>query len=742
MKRNDSQSGGARRSPSPAPETPAQVDRRRAEPHTPPTSIRELAIGPEATLALRLGPDDEWRGIGEVVVRGTRLRDGRQPMVVRLDTPDGYLYTQYFLRKIVPKKNGGVEAHFRALGFPWGRQEYMDEYEQSLYNLKLGAEPVEDTLILRLAPATLTLGGQDWTGFSYAFEFRSAQRQVHRLLIDGSWELGGSIVGNTVLNQGQCNMPVYRGARDTLFTTACLKTLDRYGSPLGYSFQLVPRGGLTQGFDFQYGEQGALLQYWPEIVNVASLVESPAGSTRLQVVDEYRFPLTRHATPPPQFVLLCPGPLADHAARDLWWEAYQFVYGGIRKHYGVRESVVRPELGKAYSTRVAGDRVYMTVGGVEVDHTEVPYALADHVLPQLAKMGIRRFWPEVMSQSDTTEMGLKRKLDSGVHGGLCCSSVCATHRFLPAEFWGGLKAWRYMASRARELGIEIGAWFAPHLSANAPIFNEHPDWRITGPASGAYGGGYGFNTLSVCDWNTGLFDWVLNDLRRWQEEAGLDYLWTDSYSNLGLLMPNYAQGMRGNHDAFGRLYGELTKLGIKTFSFESVSPFGLMACGLSDLCGDKREQDKSVAGQNDFGWWVGHEDMAFNACMYQTYTPKRSEEELRGIQFRMMSNRGFVMLNSLITGNYEIPRWWIALNQAYERALPHMQVRRLLPDGAGVRWLDGTAQVLWAYRNIDVPVPGGATVAELVGPEARPMKHAGTLSARGGCVYLITEGCP
>jgi len=67
-------------------------------------SIRTIKIGAEATLALHLGTGNEWRGIGNIVVRGTPLRDGDHPIVVRLDTPDGYLYTHYFLRKIVQKK--------------------------------------------------------------------------------------------------------------------------------------------------------------------------------------------------------------------------------------------------------------------------------------------------------------------------------------------------------------------------------------------------------------------------------------------------------------------------------------------------------------------------------------------------------------------------------------------------------------------------------------------------------------
>ncbi len=702
-------------------------------------STRLIRIGKHVTLALQMGLHKEWRGIGEIAVQGVALRNGDRPMVVRLDTPDGYLYTRYILERVTREKGGVVEIRFRALGYPWGREEYMDEYEQPLYNLKLGAELIEDTLVLKLAPATLELADRTWTGFSYRFAFSSGTRQAHRLLVDGSWELGGTLVGNTVLQQGQCNRPVYRGAADTLFTTTCLKTLDTYGSPQGVSFQLAPRGGLLQGFDFQYGDKGALLQYWPEFSSISSLLESPVGSDRLHVVDEYRFPLSGQVETPPQIVLVTPGPLAEHEARDLWWEATQFVYGGIRKRYGVRDSVVRPELGKVYSTRVSGDTLRMTVGGVEVDSTEVPYAIGDHVLPQLAKMGIRRFWPEVMSRSDATELGMKRKFEGGIHGELHCGSVCATHRFVPADFWGGLKAWKYMADKARGLGIEIGSWFAPHLSPQAPILREHPEWRIIGPASTAFGGGYGFGSLNMVDWNSGVFDWVLADIKRWKEEAGLDYLWTDSYSNLGLLMPNYAANMRNNQEPLGRLYGEFTKLGIKAFSFESVTPLGLIGCGFADLRGDHFEQDHAVAGQNDFGWWVGEEDMGFNVCMYQVHTRKRSEEEQHGIQFRMMANRGFVMLNSLITGNYEIPGWWVTLNHTYEQALPHMKVRRLLPDGAGVRWLDGATQIIWAFRESVIPVPAGAQVCELIGTDARPVAKGEALTMRAGGVYRMVS---
>ena len=360
------------------------------------------------------------------------------------------------------------------------------------------------------------------------------------------------------------------------------------------------------------------------------------------------------------------------------------------------------------------------------------------MLPLLAKRGIRRFFPEVMSESDVTQLGMRRKLDGGVHGDLHCSSVCATHRFLPAEFWGGMKAWKHMADRSRALGIEIGAWFAPHFSPRAPIYEEHPEYRMVDINTLAAGGGYGHQCIVSADWNTGIYDWVLNDIRRWKEEGGLDYLFTDSWANMGLVQVNYARRMENSLRRLGDLYGEFQKLGIKVFTFEGISPFGASRFGLADLRGDLLDAQGGVVGQNDFGWWVGQEDMAFNVCMC-AHPRKRSAEETEQIQFRLMANRSYLMPDAFTDSMYNVPEWCVRLNAIYEQALPHMKSRRLLPDRAGVRWQDGAIQVVWAIRSVDVPVPAGATVERLLGGSTERIDQDGILNAEAGSVYRIVS---
>jgi len=588
---------------------------------------------------------------------------------------------------------------------------------------------------------TEKLGGRKWQGFAWTVSFLSAQRAIHRVLVDATWELGGTITGATVLNQGQCNPPVYRGARKSLFTTACLKTLRQHGSPQGMSFQLSPRGGLIQGFDFQYSPAGALLHYWPKLDSISSVIESPCGSPRLHVVDEYRFPLAKRIATTPQRVLFTPGPLAEHEARDLWWEATEKIYGGLRRRYGVREPLVRPEAPKLGYPKARGDRVTVNILGQEVEHQDWLYAMAEHYLPRLAKNGIKRLWMENICQSDATEMGLRRKLENGTHGDLHCGSVCCTWRFFPSDYWGGIKAWQHFYKTGHKLGIQIGAWAAPHLSHQAPVFHEHTDWRSIGVNSLGTGGGYGIHAINAADWNTGIRDWMLADFRRWKEQGGLDFLWLDSWSNLGLLPLNYAAKLRPNWQGLSRFCGELSRLGLE-LTFESHSPFGVMACGYTDLRGDKFDEDHSVAGQNDFGWWVGEEDMLFNASMYNIHPRGRTPDEVFDIKFRAMANRGFIMLPKLLSQDHDMPERHVQLHHFYEQVLPHMQTRRILPDNLGVRWSDGQTDVIWAYRDGVLPLASGHQAVRITGSEPEAIATAGQLKVARHAVYQVFPmGC-
>ena len=696
-------------------------------------------------IALRYGEDGTLIGFGGVNADGQRLRSEALPWQLRAETPDGIAYARFAVDGLERRADGGATLRLRAIGSDTGQREYRDEYGMAQVTPVPHAEPIEDTLSIHFTPCTLELGQRHWFGFSYQFHFQSEGRQLHRLRSHESWELGGAIDGNTVLHRGHCNMPVYRGDTDTRFTTYCLKALHEYGNPQGFSYQQGARGGLVQPFDFQHGEAGALLAYWPQLDAVHSFLDSPEGCRELRTVDEYRVALASDVTTPAKHVLFTPGALAEHEARNLWWDAHQFVFGGIQSRFHIRPSVVRPQMrpargGDLRHTSVDNDTFRIQVDGELVPAHEALYVVADRIVPKLAANGIPRLWSINVHETDVTALGMRRKLEFGINGDLNCASACATHRFFPSDFWGGIDAWRYLVKKAHERGIAVGAWFAPHFSPRAPIFKQHPEWLLTGPDSKHWGGGYGFKTIVTADWNTGVYDWVLSDLKQWKAEGGLDFLFTDSWPNLGLLPHNFSARMRTNDDALGRFYADLQSIGIENHLFEGISPYGASRFGVWDLRNETLGEQGGFAGQNDFGWWVGEEDMAHDILMHTT-PRQRDEAELERIQFRLMANRGTV--NYHLHGDnhdpYQLPAWWVRLNRIYTQALPHMISRRLLPDQLGVSWTDGTCEVLWAYRDGHYDIPAGAYAEQLEGTDTRALAHASALPLSAGCVYRIHE---
>jgi hypothetical protein len=710
-------------------------------------NIKTLTLSDHTRIELLLSADGQFRGLGAVTARGVPLRNGAVPLRFQLDTHDGILYTQLRLREIASLPDGGHELRLDAIGLPWGRGEIHDDYGQALVCLSHDDREVVDDLRLELRPVRHTLGGREWTGFCYRLRFTSASRQVHRALVQATWELGGAITGNTVLCPGQCNQPVWRGSRTGMFTSACLRTFGTYGQLQGNSFQLGPRAGMCQAFDFQHGPDGVLLGFWPEFDGLSSLLESRPGEDLLHVVDEYRMPLANELVTASKWILFTPGNLPEHEARDLWWEATQAVHGGIRERFGVAATRMIPEgpyhhaFQNVYRDRVQGGRVQIALrDGVWVDQAEVLDAYAEDILPRLAALGFKRFKPEVVTESDVTEHGMLRKLDGGIHGGLLCASICATHRHWPAEFWGGMAAWRRMYDRGRALGMEIGHWMAPHMSPRASIFNEHPEYRVIDVMGAPAGGGYG-QSLCVADWNSGFADWSFEHLRRWREEGGLDYLWIDSFSNLGLLQVNYAEHMRTQYAALGRFIARLQGAGISSFCFESMSALGCPNFGIVDLHGAELAQRKDVAGQNDFGWWASEPDMICDMHLSVGGLSRGADESAR-IQFQAMASRGMVFYSQLaedggfVTRDPGIPDWWKQNLAIFNRAESFMRgTRRLLPDRAGVVWHSEAGRCVWAFADVEVRLRPGETVEAFHGESAAVSGLMARLAAGGVYVF-------
>jgi hypothetical protein len=699
------------------------------------TPVPILAQVGDVTIEL-LVENGLLRGLGAIRVRDTALRSSVVPMHPDISTPDGIRY-DFRLDDIRIDDNETVLV-ITAIGTADLYGEYRDEYDTQIAWPRVPLELI-DRLEWRLRPEMLTLDGVDYTGFSYALTFCSAERAIHRATWVATWELDGAATGNTLLYQGQVNPPVYTCAKDTSFTTACWRTLGEIGKPEDYSFQFCSRYSPHQCFDFQYGLQGSLFAYWPDIVDVHSVVQKNPGEDVVFVLDKCLMPLATEVSFPRKCVLWAPAPAegpAEHLMHDRWLAAFQHAQLCILGACNVPVPRMRADAEAGYRTALdAQGKLVMRIMGQPYPPEQALAGWAK-ALPTLAEYGVRRYMPEPIVESDITERGSDYKLQTGIHGDLVISSVCNVWRYQPSEFWGGWKAWEQFYQAGQDTGVEIGHWIGMHLSPHAPILREHPEFICRDVNTRPHGGGYIINLCYGLNWHT-AFDWLLEQFAEWKRH-GLDYLFFDSFGNMGTMGVDYAAKMQGNAEAVVRFMGELAKLGIRSFSLEGIGPCAVGRFGVFDNMRENRPAPDAVCGQNDWSWWVGHEDMLIDCTPALIAHPERKREELNEQYFRALANRSLLLHN-----NKSSAAWLQELQQmayfynTYNTLEPLMVKRHLLPDHRGVRWTALGGEALFSYRAFAYPLPAGARVERIAGNACTPLLTGDVLQTEAYTAYRI-----
>jgi len=697
----------------------------------------KIKLDNKVELSMILGKERTFRGFGRIAIGPVVVRGGQLPLQIHLRTANGIVYTRYRLRG-VKTRGTATGLMLDAIGYRGAWSEFRDEYDTPLVPLeeRLGEEVV-DPVEWILRPEAVMLGGVRYKGFSYSVRFSSSKgRAIHQALFETSWELGGRATGNTILSQGQLNPPVYHATRSSFFSTACFKTLEQVSGPQSFSYQLLPRCGNHQCFDFLYNKDGSLFLHWPALEDVRSLVQKNKGEDFIRVYDQHVFTESRSRTTAPKFVMFAESkqPLAVHEARNRWFSAYEHAQGHACRQFGVQRTAAVSEAAIVVHTVPEGEPFkFVAPNGSKFQPSEYLDYVADMILPDFARRGIRRFFPDVIVSNDISELGgvSHWKRDdfpmASMQGDVHVGSACCVQRYLPSKFFGGMRGWKRMHAKARRFGIEVGHWLGNHISGNAPILRQHPEFVMIGANSQRYGGGYPNTVVCAVDWNSGFAEWVLEDLRHWKREGGLECLFFDSAPNLGLLGQNYAARMRTNFHAFGRFLKRLQGIGIRSFLFEGISPWGTGRFGSWDPLKGKVGEHPGFVGQNDWDWWVGNEDMLFNQTPHPGINPRRTREEVRQILFRALANRVVV---PHATYDYHL------LNTLQ----PLMQRRYILSRGLGVLWRNGRRGALFSYRNSSIGLPQTATVCKVEGAKRHRLGRLNVIDAQPWAAYELDYG--
>ena len=704
-------------------------------------ATRKVTLPGGIQVELLLGPGREFLGLGRVTVGGVTLRSAGVPLRPYIKSLRGVVYPRFLLDGIRQKRDGSVEIQTTAIGEPLLEGEYGDEYNGVLLWPAEKAKRVEDSLVWILRPETLQVRDTTYTGLSYAWRFRSRTERIARIVAKTTWELGGQARGNTLLSQGQVTPPVYTAEKDTHFTSACLKQLKRFDDPLGVSFQLGPRYSPHQQFDFQAGRLGSLIGYWPDRADVKSFVQKNRGENVFFTIDVTSFSAANAVETQRKCIGFAPSGaegMPEHEMRNRWKDAFDVCGDMTRGLYGIKRSRPLPESLIGYSLRLENDgRVMIRVKDAWVPSQEWLVAMADTYFPELASRGIRRIIPEPVCQTDPTERGHVCKLNSGIHGDLNVGSVCCIHRYVPAEFWGGMKAWQYYYRKAHEHGLEVGHWIGPHVSHQSLVLLEHPDWAVRTFATLVAAGGYPNFELACMNFNTGFRQWMLDDLKRWHDEGGLDYVWFDSLGNLGCYPTDFSHDLQPNQIAIAEFIADLQKIGIANIELEGTGPFGVCSAGVYDPNQGDIKTMQGVVGQNTWDWYAGNEDMFCDQAPRVEIHRDRPEDQVRQSFFRCLANRCIPMFGRYARGFAERPEWFKAYLDTYFAVENDLVRRRLLPGRQGVVWTGGSSEILFAYAPARHAVPAGAKVEQIRAGRAETVACDGTLAAEAWTVYRV-----
>ncbi len=732
---------------------------------------RDLNMGKKpGSMPLRISQDVEIGlvleggkilGIGAVEIGGIPMRSAAVPIRPDFSTPDALHYQDFILERIV-KEGGRTVLKTRAVGRQEVFGEIMDEYSYNLAfpTLRKGAEDLLDWII---EPQELELDGQRYAGFSLGYKFSGGKNKIHRLVTVSTWEIGGRAEGNSIYHQAYSCQPVFRCTRKNHFSTSCLKRLDLWNSWMGNSYQMLPRWGCIQPFDFQASDKGVFLGYWKDRHSVKSLVQKNPGEDVIFVLDEYDFPITGSIITPRKNFLFSANPdpktpRPRHEVIDMWTRACDMTAEIIRGYFGIKHCQPLPTGGPVYAGRnsipreeLKGGRkkdwlwsydskkgeFYFHLDGEKIPRRDFLYWVADKKLPQLHKRGVRRVMFEPIHESDFTEDAFAFHAETGWHGDLTVCSICGSRRYVPAQCYDGWRGWNYLASKARKLGMSLGHWVGLHLTPRAPILREHPEYIIQHVNTLAHSGGYSHLSICSINWCSGAKKWFLDDMKRWHDEGDLEWIFFDSWPNLGCTAINYCGKMEPMQWEMGKVLAELQKIGYNWFSFEGTSPFGVHQYGLWDpLTAYKKHVSGGILGQNDFATWIGHEYMGYNQMLGPNINKERNKSTIPEMSFRYMANRSLTLVMPDLSGHNPIPeenQW------TYARIQPIMQKRFILPDDSGVRWesKDGR-QALFAYKTLTLPLRKGAKVLEIRGRSEREiMTEGNVLRAKPWQAYVI-----
>ncbi|HEY5813724.1 MAG TPA: hypothetical protein VIT23_13845, partial [Terrimicrobiaceae bacterium] len=236
-----------------------------------PSSLT-LDNGPAIEL---LGRGNDFLGFGAISQDGLALRSAQRPMFVEIRNPYGVELLNFRV-KSCEVTQGSVSVSFSMDQRAGGLMEWMVHEIRPRYNTAdwtCDPKLAEGTLLqLELMPVKRVIGDRDYSGFSYRYHYRSAAIPIYKILDRGSWEIGGSAIGNEFWMRNCFAPPIVHIESPEQFYSTEWYIPDCQNPS---AFQFMPLQTEFQGFSFTASKQGILVTWAREVAHIRSLFEKP-----------------------------------------------------------------------------------------------------------------------------------------------------------------------------------------------------------------------------------------------------------------------------------------------------------------------------------------------------------------------------------------------------------------------------------------------------------------------------------
>ena len=696
-----------------------------------------------------LNDKKSFLGLSSVNFRDISLRSSERPFFVSIRNPWGIRLCEFRIEKITEKKDG-VELTFSASQVSDGPMEWQLHECRPMLNTadwSEKAKPAKSTsLSMLIRPVSRTVGGLEFSGFSYQYFYKSKDIPIYCMLDRATWEIGGRSVGNEIWLRN-ANFPSISKVKSLRQHFSTEWYLDNCLNP--NIFQFLPLQTHLQGFTMTAARAGVLITWSPEPAHIRTLIEKQRGMDDIVHMHEHCADLSNSFQSAPMEVLFLKGSFNRTKLANIHGTMIDLAYDTLHRKTGIRREYACT-YGQIEEWKDADLDTYRREGLPALANAGMKHIeLANHFRNNMNTWGVSNMCCNVdlKVSENVGEDKLKAFCDDAAGKGIrvfmwgnTAVSVLTFKfdqrngkpkgiKFLPDEKNSIMKA--VAKSKSPYVRTTYGSIDADHYTPNLCVLNMRDKtimeyWMKSWKHLHDKVGIAGIFLDSSFNITSDKFNWTYNP-----ECGRANGATMDQTGLLGKQRPQSEPQSRIESMYFAHLdlIRKMQKAGFK-YCGEDSGVFGLHRNGPDILdridnlfmwnefiCSFDPEKLQSAGHDPDDIFFRG---MAFRTIWGLFWVPKTRELSFRyeGVKF-----------------NSDVPRdYHINLYHAFNKVAPFMRNRTILENNLGVTYSYKNKTILWAFSDFPLDAGRKSSVLDVTDGRCIKSKH---LAAKKNHVYIM-----